>query len=113
MLRQFKFTVLAFYDDKFDKKPEHDPFKDFLAIPHHGQLENSSYTKLDVVTSLLYDHIPADTATSLLYDHIPTDIATTTLSPPKEDNFEAFSFPSSEIAGIGVMNARYVTVEMI
>lgn len=88
---------MAFYDDG---KPERDPFEDFLGIPHHGQLANSSYTKLDAAATLLYDHISAD-------------IATTILSPSNEDSIEPLSFPSSEIAGIGVMNARYVAVEMI
>jgi hypothetical protein len=97
LLRQFKFTVLAFYDDG---KPDPDPFDDFLVIPHHGQLVNSPYTTLD-------------TATTLLYEHIPADIATMILSPPEEDSIRPFSFPSSEVAGTGVMNARWVTVEVI
>jgi hypothetical protein len=97
LLRQFKFTVLAFYDDE---KPEHDPFEDFLAIPHQGQLANSPYTELD-------------TATTLLYGYIPADVATMILSPSEKDRFARASFPSPEIAGIGVMNARCVTVEMI
>ncbi|KAJ7580371.1 hypothetical protein C8J56DRAFT_961446 [Mycena floridula] len=89
-IQEFKFTVLAFYDDE---KPTRDPFEDFLAIPHHGELTNSSYTKLD-------------TATTLLYSHIPADVATMTLSSYQEDDDSAFSFPSSAIAGMGVMNAR-------
>jgi hypothetical protein len=96
LLRQFKFTVLAFYDDK---QPPPDTFKELLAIPHHGELGESSYTRLD-------------TAATLLYDHIPADIATKILPPPETDGFQPYSFPS-EIAGTGVMNARFVTVEMI
>jgi hypothetical protein len=97
LLRQFKFTVLVFYDDE---KPKPDTFKEFLAIPHHGELGKSSYTRLD-------------TATTMLYDHIPADIATKILPPPETDGFQPYSFPSSKIAGTGVMNARFVTVEMI
>ncbi|KAF8483612.1 hypothetical protein DFH94DRAFT_318194 [Russula ochroleuca] len=89
-IQEFKFTVLAFYDDE---KPEHDPFEDFLAIPHQGQLANSPYTELD-------------TATTLLYGYIPADVATMILSPSEKDRFARASFPSPEIAGIGVMNAR-------
>ncbi|KAJ7107905.1 hypothetical protein C8R44DRAFT_885296 [Mycena epipterygia] len=80
--QEFKFTVLAFYDDE---EPESDPFEDFLAIPHHGQLANSSYTELDTAATMLYNHIPADVATTILSES---------------------SFPSSEVAGMGVMNAR-------
>jgi hypothetical protein len=90
LLRQFKFTVLAFYDDE---QPKPDTFEEFLAIPHHGELGKSSYTRLDTATTLLHDHISADTVTMIL-------------PPPERDGPEPFSFPSSEIAGIGVMNGR-------
>ncbi|KAJ6526907.1 hypothetical protein DFH09DRAFT_935774, partial [Mycena vulgaris] len=65
-IHEFKFTVLAFYDDKFDKEPESNPFKDFLAIPHHGRLANSSYTKLNAAATLLYNHIPTDYTQNLI-----------------------------------------------
>ncbi|KAJ7911782.1 hypothetical protein B0H13DRAFT_1875515 [Mycena leptocephala] len=52
-----------------------------------------------------------DTAATFLYNYIPVDVATTILSPPEDDT--QYSFPSSEIAGLGVMNAQCVTVETV
>ncbi|KAH8995907.1 hypothetical protein EDB92DRAFT_1814381 [Lactarius akahatsu] len=87
----FKFTVLAFYDDK---KPEgYEPFSDFLAIPHQGRLTNSRYTELDAAKTLLYSHIPADVATSILSTH-------------EDNDFAPMHFPSPDIPGIGVISAR-------
>jgi len=77
---------LAFYDDE---KPDVDPFKDFLAIPQHGSLAESTYAKLDNALTVIYDHISADHAVSLFED------------------ISVRSFPK-EIAGLGVMNARCV-----
>ncbi|KAF8258567.1 hypothetical protein EI94DRAFT_1707879 [Lactarius quietus] len=94
----FKFTVLAFYDDK--KPVGSDPFSEFLAIPHQGRLTNSRYTKLDAAKTLLYSHIPADVATEFL-------------STPEDDDSAPFYFPSSEVAGMGVINARCIIVESI
>lgn len=101
LLRQFKFTVLVFYDDE---QPEPDTFKEFLAIPHHGELGKSSYTRLNTATTLLYDPIPADNATRIL----PL--------PETDGPLSAKSFPrnpSSEIAGVSVMNARCVAITSI
>ncbi|KAI9441828.1 hypothetical protein H4582DRAFT_2055639 [Lactarius indigo] len=66
---------------------------DFLAIPHQGRLTNSRYTKLDAAKTLLYSHIPADVATSIL-------------STPEDDDLAPVYFPSPDIPGIGVINAR-------
>jgi hypothetical protein len=101
---------LAFYDDKFDdERPESlesNPFKDFLAITHDGQLANSSYTKLDIAATLLHNYTPL----------IPVVSATAILSPEEGGSrlhTNLGNFPSSEIAGISIMNVRCVTVEMI
>jgi hypothetical protein len=81
---------LAFYDDK---KPDPDPFEQFLDIPHHGRLAESDYTKADEATTLLYEYIPADSAIDSLF-------------PPGAGEY---SPPSSES---GVMN-KYVAAEMV
>ncbi|KAH9039783.1 hypothetical protein EDB85DRAFT_1887199 [Lactarius pseudohatsudake] len=87
-VQEFKFTVLAFYDDI---KPDgSDPFSHFLAITHQGRLANSDYTTLDVATNLLYSYVLADVATATL----------------EGDDSALYSFPSSEIAGMSIMNAR-------
>ncbi|KAI9450622.1 hypothetical protein BJY52DRAFT_172619 [Lactarius psammicola] len=95
-VHEFKFTVLAFYDDYFnDQIPDvSNPFSDFLAIPHQGQLTNSKY-KLDAAETLLYSQIPAEVATEVL-------------STSKDDDFKFAPayFPNPEIPGIGVTNVR-------
>jgi len=93
---EFKFTVLAFYDDEKPSRDEDNPFNDFLSIkPHGGKLENSHYTTLQNVTSSVYDHVT-------------TDVVIENLSLLRENDFKfrAASFPSSEIAGMGVTNGR-------
>ncbi|KAI9441861.1 hypothetical protein H4582DRAFT_1849534 [Lactarius indigo] len=87
-VQEFKFTVLAFYDDIKPDGPN--PFIRFLAIPHQGQLANSDYTTLDVATTLLYSYI----------------LAADILSNSDDGDSETISFPSSELAGMGVTNAR-------
>ncbi|KAH8984215.1 hypothetical protein EDB86DRAFT_2833631 [Lactarius hatsudake] len=88
-VQEFKFTVLAFYDDM---KPDgSDPFSHFLAITHQGRLANSDYTTVDVATNLLYSYVLADVATAVLSN---------------SEGDDSYSFPSSEIAGMSVMNAR-------
>ncbi|KAH9042971.1 hypothetical protein EDB83DRAFT_2227926, partial [Lactarius deliciosus] len=86
-VQEFKFTVLAFYDDM--KPNGSDPFSHFLAITHRGQLANSDYTTVDVATNLLYSYVLADVATAVLSNSEGGD------SPE-------YSFPSSEIAGMGL-----------
>lgn len=81
--------MLAFYDDE---QPEPDTFKEFLAIPHQGELGKSSYTRLD-------------TATTLLHHHLPADIATMILGHPERDGPKPLSFPKP-VTGMGVMNGR-------
>ncbi|KAH9058183.1 hypothetical protein EDB87DRAFT_941807 [Lactarius vividus] len=87
-VKEFKFTVLAFYDDFYDdaKPAEDNPFSHFLAIDHQGRLTNSDYTTPDFATTLLYSHVP--------------------LSKSEGDGSVLCSFPSSEIAGMGITNAR-------
>lgn len=104
LLRQFKFTVLAFYDGE---KPEANPFQDFLAIPHHGELANSSYTTMDTAETLLYEHMPADNATTFLSKQYKS--ASRFLSG--EGGFQVMSFPTPEkdVAGTSVMSARCVS----
>ncbi|KAF9067051.1 hypothetical protein BDP27DRAFT_1423219 [Rhodocollybia butyracea] len=88
-VQEYKFTVLAFYDDEFIFQ-QTNPFEKFLAIPHEGRLANSAYTTLDTAKSLLYNHISTKSTITLL----------------KEDDYHLMSFPSAHIAGLSIMNGR-------
>ncbi|KAH9020958.1 hypothetical protein EDB85DRAFT_2293668 [Lactarius pseudohatsudake] len=57
-----------------------------------GRLANSNYTTLDVAMTLLYPDLLADVATEV--------------SHSEDGDSAPWSFPSSELAGMGVTNAR-------
>ena len=90
------FTVFAFYDDKKPEGPN--PFSDFLAIDHKGELKNSKYERLDAAQTLLYSYIPADDAIGALSAF--------------DDDDSSYSFPS-EIVGMGILNVRCVILGIL
>ncbi len=139
LLRQFKFTLMAYYSRGKPTNPRDDPFTDFLDIPHDGDLTELSYTSQDEGSSgttlaqspfanlgnvliSLYDPIPANFAISLynntmittpVYNQNSTVVSTQTHSSTDVAiNNAPRPFPS-ELAGLGIKSGRYVNVETV
>ncbi|KAH8797297.1 hypothetical protein DL96DRAFT_1788040 [Flagelloscypha sp. PMI_526] len=100
----FKFTVLAYYDDK---RPERDPFSSFLAIRHSGVLTNSRYVELDKAMPLLSNYVPGDFETVANLDENGRNCMST-LSPSKDIDDVSHCSPADgpDIAGSSIVEGR-------
>lgn len=139
LLRQFKFTLMAYYSKRKPINPQDDPFTDFLDIPHDGDLTELSYTShvegssgrrlaqspaanLGNLLISLYDPISANSAISLYNNTMIStpvnkynSMANSTQTHSSTDvaiNNSPRPFPS-ELAGLGIKSGRYVNVETV